>query len=524
MAIYHLSVKPISRSAGRSATAAAAYRSGTEIVDERTGEIHDYTRKGGVVSTDIVLPDGAPEWAADRSKLWNSAELAERRKDACVAREYEVALPAELTEEERRRLAVDFAREMASREGCAVDVCIHEPGRGGDSRNHHAHIMRTTRRIEADGLGAKLDTEKAGRDRKADLEQVRARWAELCNERLHEAGHDTSVDHRTLEAQGIDRMPTTHLGPSATGYERRTDEPSRLRVEWLAQQAACDKIREAADLAGKAVAGLEAELARLVAEKQEQQRQRPPAGPHDDLTAQQLRERVERERQAMELELRSVERHPDVLARLDESRKAGQERDRQQQSMEELGRAGREWREAHPVQNWLHDRKLRPSAYLASLDDTWKKAKAQRDAAANSAAETRQAAVEVMRQREREIEQAQIPDKMRVAGMELLAERKAIEERAEAQRRQALEQVPRAFRDLAARREGRALEWRDGGSQWEAMPPGLRKLVDGYLAVEKGRQREIVLERIMDKGRDQVGDLIEQQRQTYRAQDRGLSR
>src|SRR5471030_2432675 len=127
MAIYHLSVKAVSRSAGRSATAAAAYRAGCEIVDQRTGEIHDYTRKGGV-------------------------EAAERRKDACVAREFEVALPDELSPAERRRLAVDFAKEMANREGCAVDVAIHAPGKEGDSRNHHAHILRTTRKVGLGGL------------------------------------------------------------------------------------------------------------------------------------------------------------------------------------------------------------------------------------------------------------------------------------------------------------------------------------------------------------------------------------
>ena len=109
MAIYHLSVKTISRSAGRSATAAAAYRAGVEIADERTGEVHDYRRKGGVESADIVLPDGAPEWATNRGALWNAAEKAEKRKDACVAREYEVALPAELSPAERRRLAPAFA-------------------------------------------------------------------------------------------------------------------------------------------------------------------------------------------------------------------------------------------------------------------------------------------------------------------------------------------------------------------------------------------------------------------------------
>ena len=231
MAIYHLSVKPISRSAGRTATAAAAYRAGEKIIDERTGEIHDYTRKGGVESADIVLPDGAPEWATDRAKLWNAAELAEKRKDACVAREFEVALPSELSPAERRRLALDFAKDMANREGCAVDVAIHAPGKEGDNRNHHAHILRTTRKVEADGLGAKLDTEKAGRKRSDDLEAVRAKWADLTNERLRENGIAARVDHRSLEAQGIDREPTKHLGPAASGYERRTGQPSDKRIQ-----------------------------------------------------------------------------------------------------------------------------------------------------------------------------------------------------------------------------------------------------------------------------------------------------
>ena len=234
MAIYHLSVKAISRSAGRSATAAAAYRAGVEIADERTGEIHDYTRKGGVESADLVLPQGAPDWARDRAKLWNAADRAEKRKDACVAREFEVALPAELAPAERRRLALDFAQEMANREGCAVDVALHAPSPHGDQRNYHAHMLRTTRRVEADGLGAKLDTEKEGRKRRDDLEAVRARWADLTNQRLREAGIEARVDHRSHAERGLETMPTFHLGPAATDYERRTGQPSDIRTRRLA--------------------------------------------------------------------------------------------------------------------------------------------------------------------------------------------------------------------------------------------------------------------------------------------------
>lgn len=244
MAIFHLSVKPVSRSAGRSATAAAAYRAGKKgekIVDKRTGEIHDYTRKSGVESADIVLPDGAPEWATDRAKLWNAAELSEKRKDACVAREFEVALPAELSPVERRKLVLEFAKDMANREGCAVDVAIHAPGKEGDNRNHHAHILRTTRKVEADGLGAKLDTEQAGRKRKDDLGQVRERWASLCNVALERAGHAERVDHRTLQAQGIDLVPTTHLGPAATAIERRGEVSQKTEHHQERQREAADK-------------------------------------------------------------------------------------------------------------------------------------------------------------------------------------------------------------------------------------------------------------------------------------------
>ena len=274
MAIYHLSVKAVSRSAGRSATAAAAYRAGCEIADKRTGEIHDYTRKGGVQSADIVLPDGAPEWAADRSALWNAAEAAERRKDACVAREFEVALPDELSPAERRRLAVDFAKEMANREGCAVDVAIHAPGKEGDSRNHHAHILRTTRKVGLDGLTDKLDTEKAGRNRAADLDAVRTRWAELTNERLRENGIKALVDHRSLKDQGIDREPTSHMGPAVSAMERRgvkTEVSKRIEDEIADRlvRARADGIqeRELAQ-ANKSIIDLSGDLAAAKAELQ----------------------------------------------------------------------------------------------------------------------------------------------------------------------------------------------------------------------------------------------------------------
>ena len=243
MATYHLSVKTISRAQGRSATGAAAYRSGARIADERTGVLHDYQRRRGVEAAFLLLPANAPDWASDRARLWNAAEQAETRKNSTVAREFEIALPAELDAGERQRLAADFARELVLRHGCAADVAIHWPGRTGDQRNHHAHVLLTTRRLTAGGFTEKtreLDDLKTG-----EIGRWRARFADLQNARLREAGVEARVDHRSLEAQEIDREATIHLGPTATALERR-GVPTRLGESNRAVQAShAERQREA---------------------------------------------------------------------------------------------------------------------------------------------------------------------------------------------------------------------------------------------------------------------------------------
>ena len=230
MAIFHLSVKPICRSAGRSSVSAAAYRAGCKIVDQRTGEIHDYRRRRGVESTQIVIPTNGHEWALDRSKLWNAAEASEKRKDACVAREIILALPAELSHGERQQLALSFATRMANAEKCVVDLAIHLPSQNGDDRNFHAHILRTTRKLEVDGLGEKLETEKAGRNRVADLNFLRKLWADMVNHLLHKKGVDGRVDHRSLKNQGIDRKPGEHRGPEARKMKKRLHDDGEVKT------------------------------------------------------------------------------------------------------------------------------------------------------------------------------------------------------------------------------------------------------------------------------------------------------
>ena len=225
MASFHLAVKTIGRSAGRSATAAAAYRAGAEITDERTGIVHDYTRKQGVEHREIVAPADAPAWARDRAALWNAAELAETRKNSTVAREYEIALPAELSADERRDLALGLAREISERHGVAVDVAIHAPGREGDQRNHHAHLLTTTRRIGAEGLGEKsreLDQKTSG-----EVDRWRGRWAEMQNAALERANVPERVDHRSHQRRGIEQEATVHMGPSVMAMERQAERQAQ---------------------------------------------------------------------------------------------------------------------------------------------------------------------------------------------------------------------------------------------------------------------------------------------------------
>lgn len=233
MAIYHLSATHIQRSKGRSATASAAYRAAEKIKDERTGEIHDYTKKRGVEHTEILTPNGD---VISRAELWNLSEHAEKRKDGTPAREYNLALPAELSADERLQLTREFANYLIKEQGCAVDFAIHAPSRGGDSRNYHAHILCTTRKF-ADGqqLGVKCDIELSDRDRakkglpgrKGDLDKTRTKWAEMSNKALERVGRSERVSHKSLEARGIKRTPTIHMGAAATAMERRGVETDK---------------------------------------------------------------------------------------------------------------------------------------------------------------------------------------------------------------------------------------------------------------------------------------------------------
>ena len=251
MAIYFLNLRTFGRSNGSSAVSAAAYRAGERIRDERTGRTYDHSDRHDVLHKEIMLPDqfsaDKMSWAQDRGNLWNRAESAEVRANARTAREYLVSLPSELSPQARINLVTAFSRELVERYQFALDIAIHAPRDfpGSDPRNFHAHLLATTREVALDGLGAKtaLEWSDTARRRRGmgpgigELLHVRERWAVAANSALEQAQIDARIDHRTLQAQGIEREPL-HIPHAAFEAERRgyySAVAERIRAEHQAR-------------------------------------------------------------------------------------------------------------------------------------------------------------------------------------------------------------------------------------------------------------------------------------------------
>jgi hypothetical protein len=288
VAIYHLRASVISRSAGRSATAAAAYRTASNIIDQRTGLAFDYSKRSGVDHVEILAPANSPAWVYDRAELWNHVEAAEKRINSQVAREVRVALPAELSHEQRVELVRDFCQRQFVDHGMIADIALHAPGREGDDRNHHAHILLTTREIGPEGFEAK------NRDWNAveALEAWREAWAVDSNLALERAGIEERIDHRTLEAQrvealdlasaaeergdeaeamrqtvravGLDRQPLPQLSAGAWQMKERGIEVAAVKVWHQVKEQAVEMARAAQELAEVARSWLERTVERTM--------------------------------------------------------------------------------------------------------------------------------------------------------------------------------------------------------------------------------------------------------------------
>ncbi|AAM38104.1 MobA/MobL family protein [Xanthomonas citri pv. citri] len=269
MAIYHSRVKVFSRSRGDSAVAAAAYRAGLLLIDHLTGQRHDYRRRGGVVASECLAPQDAPAWALVPAELWQKAEAAENRKNSVVAREFEVALPHELNDEQRSVLATAIGQALVARYGFAVQASIHSPG-SRDGLNHHVHLLATTRRLTSDGFAEKTRELDGGASGKIEIEWIRQTIASTINEHLAAAGIDARVDHRRLEVQAEDalargdwaeamvlsRQPTKHVGKTATALARngvmtdRAAENARIIRE---NEEAFERLLAQAEQEGRAI-------------------------------------------------------------------------------------------------------------------------------------------------------------------------------------------------------------------------------------------------------------------------------
>ena len=245
MATIFFDVRSVSRGRGSSAVQRAAYISREKVRDERTRSTYDYRARGGLEHAEIFRPTTASAepatWARDRSSLWNAAEQSEHRRDSRVAREFVVALPHELGTKERLTIAREFAQTLADRYRVITDLAVHRPPDGGDPRNHHAHILSTTREVTSAGLGRKSDLEVDERYRRANglvtaaeqLRLLRHAWADHVNEHLRAAHLDVSIDARSYWEQGSARVPQTRLGHRMIQLERAgvvTDVAERIRA------------------------------------------------------------------------------------------------------------------------------------------------------------------------------------------------------------------------------------------------------------------------------------------------------
>ena len=213
MAIFHCHIQLISRSSGRSSVASSAYRSASKLHNFRDGLTHDFTKKGGVVYSQILLPENAPLEFLNREKLWNAVEYSEKRKDSQTAREIEIALPAELGHKKQIDLVREYIKENFLSQGMIADFALHDKQDG----NPHAHIMLTTREVTKDGFGKK---NRDWNDR-GNAEIWRADWARVVNQELEKQKIPQRIDHRSFERQGLDLIPTVHLGVTAKKLEER---------------------------------------------------------------------------------------------------------------------------------------------------------------------------------------------------------------------------------------------------------------------------------------------------------------
>ena len=385
MAVYFLRSEHVSRANGSRVTRAAAYRAGERIRDERSSEVYDHSDRRDVVYKEVVLPEELADrpdmaWAMDRASLWNAAEHSGLRCNSRLAREWLVFLPPELNSEQRTQLVRNFAKELADKYKCAVDACVHLPRPGADPRNHHAHLLMTTREVTPEGLGPRTSLELGGRERhllglkgssREEYISVRERWAVLTNNALERAGLEARVDHRSFERQGIDREPVPTIpekvfyaerkaqGPSDAGAAIRARHQERVEARLLGRDELARVVQgQRAELKERAL-----ERAKLRQEGSKQARWGTlTRGERNEKRRERYRSRraIEKQDSAGEAKRREVKRQQ-YHARRQQNPEAGRETQRQwrRANAEEVNRKQREYRKDNSQQLALKRREYR---------------------------------------------------------------------------------------------------------------------------------------------------------------------
>lgn len=357
MAIYRFEAKIVSRSGGRSAvgsaayrtgkcaTASAAYRAGQVLVDERTGQRFDYSKKRGVLAAEILLPPNAPAWMRDRAQLWNAVEKAERRFDAQLARDFVISLPHELTHEERVELTKAFVYQQFVAKGYVADIAWHAPEKRGDDRNYHAHVLVTLRRALQDGFAKTKDRPPPGKHPASQWQEellaMRVAWAEMGTKALQQAGHHLEADrfgagHMTLDKQreaaiargdlewaaALDREPEPKQGPLATKIEKdgRESHAGNDRREVKKRNAE--------------LAALKAEHAELTAEIISLELERIKRGHMDELTDDILAQQPGREAELLERARKLEERLAEFRRQKEEEAKEARRQEEERKRAE----------------------------------------------------------------------------------------------------------------------------------------------------------------------------------------------
>lgn len=487
MAIYSVSVKGVSRKGGRSATAAAAYRTASEVIDYRTGIIHDYTRRGGVDHVSTHLPVGVESMTTE--DLWNRAEAAENRKNSQVARELLTALPHELDQFQRRALAEQIAAALVEHYGAAAQAAVHAPDTEGDNRNWHAHVLFTTRRMDASGQLTEKTRELDVKPRSsAEVEWIREMVEVLTNQALEQAGRPERVDRRSLADQRaaaqtdfeaalafgppsaaqryqlariaeLDRLPTIHEGPRVTQIRRECEAEERaplgnvtrleINNEIRATNAAKAELREieAEIIQLEAVRAQRdaAELAELVEAEQADHQSQLVSIEIEQAHAPALLANVEWHRaQIAALEGRGAGVPPPAAVRARELQEAAR---RAREAAERAAAEAQAWRQEHPVRAALADR----AGIALGVDEAAAEAQAAAAAAAQAYSrsplliEARRWATDNRALRQL---QERLPGVERAAGIEPQADRAA-------RSRAALDEAARALRRAAGWIENR---------------------------------------------------------------------